>query len=446
MISLKKGLRSGASVISVRRGSTRLASSFAPLGAPTSHPESRGAGAGSGSATAAETETETDAEPTPLTGAAELEQAAVIMGTSLVRASAEALEMFIRMTAAQMGVPASRALFSFVVALVLRLHRENEGTPSAAKGFEGITSTDGAKMADGTLTAEGTSSADGLPSTAPLLGDLARQFLLYPAMAYHVAATMPALPMDPLDRIRELAAALDRTLPIEDPVETFRGREVTLRCTRLAARCAVPLAFGLEDTIPQHRFDFIIRSVTHGELKSIRYALACLAVESSAPEHTRDEDGEDGSEEEDDDEARDEAGDEAGDDEAGDEVGEARDEGEDDDEDAVADVFRPLHGGPARSVRLRGRLSSREFKSVIERIPAASILPLLHALRLHDPPGDREKMGVAAREAIENAEPLVPASRGSILRAYFRSVGEINVDERESDIQTMADCVHVARE
>jgi hypothetical protein len=187
-------------------------------------------------------------------------------------------------------------------------------------------------------------------------------------------------------------------------------------CTRLAARTAIPFAFGLRNLVPNDKLDFILRSIDKGELKTVRYSLAFALSGSGKEEDEEDEDGEEDDEDDGDDE-------------------------EDNQKTQEGSVTKKA----APQAVLRDELTEVVFVDILKRIPPTHTFNLLHAFGFHNAAGVPygANSDPSLRSKIMSGEPCIPPCRGSVLRAYARSVLDINVDAHEPEIQTIADCVPV---
>jgi hypothetical protein len=341
--------------------------------------------------------------------------------------AAEAVAMFLQAFATQIGAPAKRVYFSFVLATIRRMET-----------FRG--------------TAEGAASL--------YLGDMARSFMAFPLLAYTVMSNAP-IHTNPMIRVLELCDLLSEKLPSQAAVETWEGTEMKLATTRMNARCAIPFAFGMNRLIPNSRLDFVIKSIVNGELKSVRYFLSYVlpteteqfkAHADSSSESSSDSSSESSSDSDHEDGgaagagASAAAGDHeaaaAGDHEAGGAAGAGASSAAGDHEaggaaGAGASLRRVANLPP---IHMRPFLSSREFKAIIERIPPYLIFEFLHSFGMHNPPY-RFVPDPEARDVIMKEQAYIPPCRGSVLRAYCRSVLDVNVDNEEPDIQTFSDCI-----
>ena len=243
------------------------------------------------------------------------------------------------------------------------------------------------------------------------LGDVARQLGAYPCLAYNILSSQ-TLHDDPVRRIVDLVNTLDGQLPCTDRKVSIAGRT---ECTRLAARAGIPFAFGLRDLIPNTRLDFLLKNIDRGELKAVRYSLA-FVMKGKGTEEEEDEDDED----------------------------------EDEDEETAAGggagaAVKAEKAVEAKPVLLRDEMSEAVFMSILDRTPRTHTFELLHAFGLHYPGSESPPYQTISdpglRDKILKGEPVIPPCRGSVLRAYVRSVLDVNVDTYEPDIQTVSDCV-----
>jgi len=306
----------------------------------------------------------------------------------------KAIVMFVKTSAVQCGAPVGKAFYCFV----LKLTRTLFEWARKAKG-QGV-----------------------------LLGDVARQLGAYPLLAFHILNEL-TLHEDPIRRIVELANALDAQLPSSDNKVSIAGRT---ECTRLAARTVIPFAFGLRNLIPNSRLDFLLRNIDRGELKAVRYSLAFVirGARESETSSASSSSSESESEEEEQEEP------------AGAGVGAGAGS-----EERKASTLPT--GPPPKRVQLRDEISDASFMGILSNVPRTHTFELLHAFGLHNPGEDPlnpypSTHDPALRDKILRGEPTIPPCRGSILRAYVRSVLEVNVDAYEPDIQTLSDCVPAA--
>lgn len=353
----------------------------------------------------------------------------------LNEAAAEALVMFFRAFASTYGVPVRRAMYSFVLYVVNELDQwySDEGAGSKDKASSTLSSS--------------------------RLGDVARQLAAYPVMAHYLMASGRGgaiADMDPLRRIPALCALLDERLVTRESKQEWAGREIeSLRCTRLAARCAVPFAFGLKRLIPNEQLDFIMRNVVNGELKSVRYALTYVLKGDGTQDGDSDRDSESSEPEGEDDEDEDDDEEEGDNEVVNAAAGDSRVE-------RAAGAAGAAKGTtalpPREPIYMRHELSEREFRAILRRIKADYTFDMLHAFGFHGPPYfEEDEEGTAepkasasadpaarfasARKRIMAGKPFAPPCRGSVLRAYCREVVDVSVDAKEPAIQAVADCV-----
>lgn len=324
---------------------------------------------------------------------------------------AEAIALFLQAFATQIGSPVKRVYFSFVLALVKRLETFRASTSSY------------------------------------MLGDMARTFMAFPILAYTIMNSTP-MNANPIVRVGDLCALLNEKLPSEYPMHTWEGTEMKLTATRINARCAIPFAFGLNRLIPNKRLDFVIKAIVNGELKSVRYFLSyVLPKESDEPGPVEESDSSSSSSS-DESEAEQEPCDKG----TGAGAGAGAGTGEEPVAGAVAGAgageLRETADGEAAAsltvsrppIHMRPTLTQREFRAIVERIPPSHIFEFLNSFGLHNPPY-RFVPDIDARDTIMKELAYVPPCRGSILRAYCRSVMGTDVDQQEPDIQTFSDCV-----
>lgn len=222
-------------------------------------------------------------------------------------------------------------------------------------------------------------------------GELARQLMMYPVVAFHHMNKV-AMEVDPMKRVQQLIDVLDEQIPVAAPPRHFSGKEGSVTGSLIAARCAVPFAFGLAKLVPAERLDFVMKAIVNGEMKSVRYFMSYIMEQDDAFE--------------------------------------AKGEAE-----AEANP-----APPAQPRQMKPELTSKELEAIIARIPPTHAFTLLHALGFHEPPYDAHTDPTLQRR-IAQYEPIIPPCRGSILRAYARSVADLNVDNEEPEIQTFSDCV-----
>jgi hypothetical protein len=86
-------------------------------------------------------------------------------------------------------------------------------------------------------------------------------------------------------------------------------------------------------------------------------------------------------------------------------------------------------------------LSKSELRAILERIPADSVFDFLKGFGLHNSHQTSQTPTSAVRELILQERPFVPPCKGSVLRAYCRSILDISIDTLEPEIQTFSDCV-----
>lgn len=328
---------------------------------------------------------------------------------SINECAAEAIALFLQAFATQIGAPVKRVYFSFVLALVKRLELFRAS------------------------------------SSSYLLGDMARNFMAFPILAYTVMSSAAMHP-NPLTRVAELCALLNDKLPSEAPLHTWEGTEVKLVTTRMNARCAIPFAFGLNRLIPNKRLDFVIKAIVNGELKSVRYFLSyVLPKESDGPAAVEESDSDSGSSSGSDSDSSSGGGGHR--EAAGGGHREAAGDGHR--ESAGAEAEDGVGAAASRSfplvvsrlpIHMRAFLTQREFRAIVERMPPSHIFEFLNSFGMHDPPY-RFVPDVDARDVIMKEQAYIPPCRGSVLRAYCRSVLDVDVDQQEPEIQTFSDCV-----
>lgn len=299
----------------------------------------------------------------------------------------KAIQLFTKASAVQCGAPETKAYYCFVLKLTKTLHSWAAKVKRDTK-----------------------------------LGDVARQLGAYPVLAYHILSDQ-TLHEDPVRRIVELVNVLDAQLPCTDRKVSIACRT---ECTRLAARAVIPFAFGLRRLVPNPRLDFLLKQIERGELKAVRYSLAFVIKGKGDGDEDEDDDTESSDSEEDE-----EAGAGKG---AGAAAAAAVDEA----------VPAPL---PSKNVpQLKDELTEGAFMAILESVPHTHTFELLQSFGMHNP-GSSDPIPYATthdaqlRDKIMRGDPVVPPCRGSILRAYVRSVLEINVDSYEADIQTVSDCI-----
>lgn len=234
-------------------------------------------------------------------------------------------------------------------------------------------------------------------------GELARQLMMYPVMAFHHMNKV-TMDMEPMKRVQQLIEVLDESLPVASPPRHFSGKEGSITGSLIAARCAIPFAFGLAKLVPADRLDFVMKAIINGEMKSVRYFMSYIMEQDDTFDAER------------------------GAAAAGNGAAAA---GEGDGDDEVR---------PSQPKLMKPELTSDELKAIVARIPASHAFTLLHALGFHEPPYDAHT-DPALQRRISQYEPIIPPCRGSILRAYARSVADLNVDNDEPEIQTFSDCV-----
>jgi hypothetical protein len=350
---------------------------------------------------------------------------------SINECAAEAIALFLQAFATQIGAPVKRVYFSFVLALVKRLELFRAS------------------------------------SSSYLLGDMARNFMAFPILAYTIMSSAAMHP-NPLTRVAELCALLNDKLPSEAPLHTWEGTEMKLVTTRMNARCAIPFAFGLNRLIPNKRLDFVIKAIVNGELKSVRYFLSyVLPKESDGPTAVEesDSDSSSGSDSDSSSEAgaglRETAagagaGAGAGPDELAAGAGLRETAAEAEAEVGLRETAAGVGPGEAAApladepraplvvsrlpIHMRAFLTQREFRAIVERMPPSHIFEFLNSFGMHDPPY-RFVPDVDARDVIMKEQAYIPPCRGSVLRAYCRSVLDVDVDQQEPEIQTFSDCV-----
>jgi hypothetical protein len=327
-------------------------------------------------------------------GVAEAEQAAFVHACGggkeqLRTCAAVAVAEFLASFASEIGVSARRVFYSFVLAFVHRIE-----------------------------TFKGTGEF--------MLGDTARSFMVFPLVAYSLMNPLPMHP-NPIQRVVDLCTFLNTRMPSREEVHTWQGSELELKTTRMNARCAIPFAFGLNKMIPNEKLDFVVKALVNGEAKSVRYFLAFVS---------KDHDEEDGSESE-----------------SGDGGGGAESEDGGGGAEAGAGAGAGAGGGVAgggdrgssesqrQTVYMRPFLSKSELRAILERIPADSVFDFLKGFGLHNSHQTSQTPTSAVRELILQERPFVPPCKGSVLRAYCRSILDISIDTLEPEIQTFSDCV-----
>lgn len=237
-------------------------------------------------------------------------------------------------------------------------------------------------------------------------GELARQLMMYPVMAFHHMNKV-TMDMEPMKRVQQLIEVLDENLPVAAPPRHFSGKEGSITGSLIAARCAIPFAFGLAKLVPADRLDFVMKAIINGEMKSVRYFMSYIMEQDDTFDAERGAAAAAGS------------GAAAADEGDGNGDGEVR---------------------PSQPKLMKPELTAEELKAIVARIPASHAFTLLHALGFHEPPYDAHT-DPALQRRISQYEPIIPPCRGSILRAYARSVADLNVDNDEPEIQTFSDCV-----
>lgn len=303
----------------------------------------------------------------------------------LRRCAARAVAEFLSAYASEVGVSARKVYYSFILAFVQRIE-----------------------------TFRGTGEF--------MLGDTARTFKVFPLVAYSLMNPLTMHP-DPIRRVLDLCSLLNDRMPSRGEMHAWTGTDIELRTTRLNARCAIPFAFGLDVMIPNEKLDFVIKAIVNGEIKSVRYFISFVSKDYVSDSE---EEGE------------------------GEGEGDAQGEGEGEEEGgagagagaggagAVTHESKEVEKTP---VYMRPELSKREFRQVLLRIPTDRVFDFLAAFGFHKWQGNAiTEIPSPTREAFIQEKPIVPPCRGSVLRAYCRSILSMDVDNCEPEIQTFSDC------
>jgi hypothetical protein len=222
------------------------------------------------------------------------------------------------------------------------------------------------------------------------LGDLAPLVASYAVLAANIMLRTDLTEYsDSFDRVYALCRTLDKYLRCRSPeVIKMSGAAGDFVSSRLAARCAIPFAFGYMRMLRDDKLEFTLRALLRQEDKSVTHTLSFLDIAGG-----------------DDTEAS----------------KESRAEREDGD--------------------MRPRLTAQRLKRYLSKTP----LPyaMLQGIGYHceDSDGYDKKPMEGFAQRVLNHQGAIPPAKGSILRAYVRSTLDIEGDTLEPTIQHVHDCV-----